>query len=259
MHPNKRNTELAQGMKESLLQKVIFWFLVVIILLPTLGVYFLFLRWIGRVKIIGKDNLLKEGNLIFVFNHPSMVEVVWVLLIIFFHYFPKSLVNPFKYVAWSFPDISITRTLFFLNCLRCISIKEKRKDIGALNKAILVVKNGGWLSITPEGGRTGKGTEFLPETPWGAKIRKPRDGIGRIVRSCSSTKVIPIWVEIAKDTTSVGLISWFYQTWRKTTFVIGEPLNFSSFHECPDNRETWEVISLRVAKEILALSEKVSR
>jgi 1-acyl-sn-glycerol-3-phosphate acyltransferase len=245
-------------MKEGLLQKIVFWILVVIVLFPTLGIYFLLLRWIGRIKIIGEENLIEERHIIFAFNHPSMVEVVWVPVMLFFHYFPRSLINPSKYVPWSFPDIAITRTFFFLNWLRCISIKKGRKDLEALNKAIFVLRNGGNLAIAPEGGRTAKGIDFLPPTLRGAKIRVPRLGIGRIIKECNP-KVVPVWVDIDNDVASLGITNWLSQTLRDTTIVIGRPMDFSSFRELPDEREIWEEISLRVAREILALSEKVPR
>ncbi len=120
-----------------------------------------------------------------------------------------------------------------------------------------MLESGAWLILPPEGGRTGKGTEFLPETSWGDKIRTPRDGIGYLVVNLNE-RVIPIWIKGTDKVLPIG--SFLPRFWRaKISIIIGKAIDFSNFQE-PDKpkkqRERIASIAYHIAEEILALSEQ---
>lgn len=243
-------------MKETLSQKIISWFLINLVLAPILGTLYLFLRLIKNIEVIGAENLSKRDGdaVILASNHPSMLETILIPTLVYFHFFPASFFRPLKYLPWNLPDVLWLKRCFVLQFLHPIPVRYQRRDFGALNRAAGVLRSGGWLTITPEGGRTAKGTDFLT-TPRGARIRRPRSGIGRLIRTCNP-KIVPIWVEGADKVLPIGSkLPLFWQS--RTTVVIGPVLDLSHFQELPDNPETWEEIALLVAENILVLSEKV--
>lgn len=243
-------------MKESLLAKIALFVLVDFILFPLAGIYFLLMRALGRITVVGSENIPKEGRIIFALSHLSMRETFLVPLAVFSNSFPASWLNPFKYVVWSFPDEDITRTLTFLPWCRCIPVKNKRKDLSALNKAVYILNGGGKIAVHPEGGRTLKGEEFVVWHRTGKKLRKLRDGIGAMVRR-SKARVVPVWIETEPDVSSLNLFRFLNQLRDPVCIVVGRPLDMSSYLSLPDSRETWELIAKRIGREILVLTEQI--
>ena len=224
-----------------ILRLIVFLILIYTLCLAA-GLIFVLLRVVRKIKIKGKSNLpIRKGNVILAANHPALAETFLIPPL----YFPYYLVNPFKYFPHVTADVRALKRFPPVVLFPHIFIRKQRKDISALNAMAEVLRSERKIINFIEGKTTKEGQDFLT-TSRGIKIAKPRAGIGRLVRKCNS-EVVPIYV----SGTDKGLFS-FHQI----RITIGQTLDFSSFQSFPDNRETWEIIALKVAKEILVLSDQ---
>ena len=102
-------------------------------------------RTVYRMKIIGVENIPKEGAYIFCGNHKSYMDPPAIAVTnrrkMSFLAKEELKKNPlFAFLGWAF---------------ECIWVKRDSKDIGPLKQSIAVLKTGDCLGIFPEGTRNG--------------------------------------------------------------------------------------------------------
>lgn len=108
-------------------------------------------------KIIGKENILKEGPILIVGNHKHLYDQCLAIISTKrgIHYMAKKEYFDDKKVAWFFKGTG------------CISVDRKNKDPKATTLALEVLNDGGAIGIFPEGTRN-KTKEFLLPFKFGA-------------------------------------------------------------------------------------------
>jgi len=101
-------------------------------------------------KIIGKENILKDGAIIIAGNHKHLYDQCLAILATKrgIRYMAKKEYFDNKKVAWFFKGTG------------CISVNRSQKDDKAVLSALEVLKSGGALGVFPEGTRN-KTKEFL--------------------------------------------------------------------------------------------------
>lgn len=101
-------------------------------------------------KIIGKENILKEGSILIVGNHKHIYDQCLTIISTKrgIHYMAKREYFDNKKVAWFFKGTG------------CISVDRSKKDNVATSKALSVLKDKGAIGLFPEGTRN-KTREFL--------------------------------------------------------------------------------------------------
>ena len=109
---------------------------------------FIFKLWY-HPKVIGKENIIKEGPIIVAGNHKHVMDQCGIIISTKreMHYMAKKEYFDGKY-AWFFKKTG------------CISVDRSIHDDVAKEKALEVLKSGGALGIFPEGTRN-KTKEFL--------------------------------------------------------------------------------------------------
>ena len=109
---------------------------------------FIFKLWY-HPKVIGKENIIKEGAIIVAGNHKHVMDQCGIIISTKreMHYMAKKEYFDGKY-AWFFKKTG------------CISVNRSIHDDVAKEKALEVLKSGGALGIFPEGTRN-KTKEFL--------------------------------------------------------------------------------------------------
>ena len=109
---------------------------------------FIFKLWY-HPKVIGKENIIKEGAIIVAGNHKHVMDQCGIIISTKreMHYMAKKEYFDGKY-AWFFKKTG------------CISVDRSIHDDVAKEKALEVLKSGGALGIFPEGTRN-KTKEFL--------------------------------------------------------------------------------------------------
>ena len=108
-------------------------------------------------KIIGKENIPKQGAIIIAGNHKHLYDQCMAIISTKrgIHYMAKKEYFDSKKTAW------------FFKMAGCISVDRSKKDPVAKEKAISVLNDGGAIGIFPEGTRN-KTKEFLLPFKFGA-------------------------------------------------------------------------------------------
>ena len=108
-------------------------------------------------KIIGKENIPKDGSILIVGNHKHLYDQCLTIVATRrgIHYMAKKEYFDNKKVAWFFKGTG------------CISVDRSKKDDKATSLALEVLKDGGAVGLFPEGTRN-KTEEFLLPFKFGA-------------------------------------------------------------------------------------------
>ncbi|MBE6898627.1 MAG: 1-acyl-sn-glycerol-3-phosphate acyltransferase [Ruminococcaceae bacterium] len=103
-----------------------------------------------RLELRGTENVPKNGPFVFCSNHVSGLDPTIVCLGV-----PTRIKLRFIGKAELFKNPFLR--ILFVNGLGCFPIERGTADMGALDKAINIVKDGGALAIFPEGTRSKDG------------------------------------------------------------------------------------------------------
>ncbi len=190
-----------------------------------LGVIFILLRSLGRIKVNNRRNFPHEQkNMIIVANHPSFLEPVLLPLL----FFPEYWKNPFL-IPWSTPDRGLIWPILFWLKPRAVSINRiksgMRDRLSSFWQILKILQAGGRIIFFPEGGRTFKQKKFV--------FSKSGKRLGTISRSTTllaskaGSTILPIWVDAAEDVLPNKKFPW-PRLWRKVVIKIGQPVQFTN-------------------------------
>lgn len=175
-----------------------------------------------RVKVIGKDNIPKEGTLLFCGNHKTYLDP------------PLIIVTSGRYMRMLAKEELRKNPLFaFLGFLYDgIFVKRDSKDISSLKTALKTLKDGQCVGLFPEGTRNG----------FEKNDGKIKNGAAYLALK-TNAKVIPIGI--------VGPAKPF----TKNAIIYGEPLDFSEYAKDMKTDKTVEdKVSEIIKNEILKLA-----
>ena len=121
---------------------------------PTLGL--LYRLWY-RPKIIGKENIPKDGSILLVGNHVHIMDQCNVIISTkrCIHYMAKKEYFDSQYKEGKFP--------WFFRGAGCIPVDRSKKDDEAVASALEVLNNGEALGLFPEGTRNGLKEDRIKE------------------------------------------------------------------------------------------------
>ena len=176
-----------------------------------------------RVKIIGKENIPQEGNLLFCGNHRTYLDP------------PLIIVTAGRYMRFLAKEELKKNPLFaFLGFLYDgIFVKRDEKDIGPLKTALKTLKDGKCVGLFPEGTRNG-----LEKNDG-----KVKNGAAYLALKTNS-KVVPIGI--------VGPAKPF----TKNAIIYGKPLDFSEYATSKKiDKEVEDKVSEMIMDEIIKLSK----
>ena len=108
-------------------------------------------------RIIGKELIPKEGNILIVGNHKHLYDQC--LTIVATKRFITYMAKKEYFDSW--------KTRWFFKNTGCISVDRQNHDKDAVNKAIEILNSGGAVGLFPEGTRN-KTEEFLLPFKFGA-------------------------------------------------------------------------------------------
>jgi 1-acyl-sn-glycerol-3-phosphate acyltransferase len=176
-------------------------------------------RILFRVKVIGKDNIPKNGRIIVCANHESLLDPVIIGIL-----FPR----PIHFMA--------KKELFknkFLNiiitALGAFPVNRKSADLSAIRTSIDILRKEKVLGIFPEGKR------IIEEN-----IENAKPGIALITIKAKSP-IVPV------------LIQSKYKIFSKLTIKIGSPIYFNEYYGKKLSTDEYRVLSKEVMKNIYSL------
>lgn len=184
---------------------------------------YVYCKIVYRVKIIGKENVPKEGSVIFCGNHRTYLDP------------PLIVVTAGRDMRFLAKEELRKNPLFaFLGMLyQGIYVKRDSKDIGPLKESIKTLKAGGCIGLFPEGTRNGM------EKNEGGKLK---NGAAYMAIK-TGAKVIPIGI--------VGPAKPF----TKNAIIYGKPLDFSEYKKMEKGAE--DKASEVLKEEILKLTTSI--
>ena len=183
------------------------------------AIYLWFKVW-KRAKIIGLENVPKEGALIFCGNHKTYMDPPLMV---------ATAKRDMKFLAKK--ELYKNKFFAFLGwAFEAIPVNRDEKDITAIKKSLTVLKQGSCIALFPEGTRNGI-----------EKGEKAKDGVAFFaVRS--GAKVVPCGIHGGEG---------------KTPIVIkyGKPLDYSKYKGCKD-KEQLDKITKEIMDNIMELAKE---
>lgn len=175
-----------------------------------------------RIEIYGKENIPKEGALIFCGNHRTYLDPPLIVV---------TAGRDMRFLAKE--ELSKNPFLALLGLLfDAIYVKRDSKDITTLKESIKTLKAGGCLGLFPEGTRNGM------EKNEGGKLKNG----ATYMAIKTGAKIIPIGI--------VGPAKPF----TKNKIIYGKPLDFSEYKKLEKGAE--DKASEVLKQEILKLTEE---
>lgn len=187
-------------------------------------VVLVYCKIVYRVKIIGKENIPKEGALIFCGNHRTYLDP------------PLIIVTASRHIRFLAKQELKKNPLFFILGIlfEGIFVKRDAKDISAMKEALKTLKEGKCIGLFPEGTRNGL-EKNNGQIKNGASYMALKTG----------AKVIPIGI--------VGPSKPF----TKNEIIYGEPLDFSEYITGKKvEKEVEDKVSEIIKDEIIKLTNK---
>lgn len=184
------------------------------------GAIYAYCKIVYRMKIVGKENIPKEGPIIIAGNHRSFLDP------------PLIEVTCGRYTRFlAKEELTKSKFLAFLGIVfDAILVKRDSKEVKALKESLQTLKNGDCLALFPEGTRNGL-----------EKGEKVKDGVAFFaVRS--GAKVIPCGIKGGRK-----------GDW-KVTITYGKPLDYSEYKGSKD-KEVLDKITNEIMGNILELAK----
>lgn len=184
------------------------------------GAIYAYCKIVYRMKVVGKENIPKSGQVIICGNHKSFLDP------------PAIEVTCGRYTRFLAKE-ELTRHSFlkFLGYVfDAILVKRDSKEVTAIKESLKTLKNGDCLALFPEGTRNGL-----------AKGEDVKDGAAFFaVRS--GAPIIPCGIKGGEK-----------GNW-KLTITYGKPLDFSEYKGAKD-KETLDKVTNEIMDNILSLTK----
>lgn len=181
---------------------------------------YIYCKVVYRMKIVGKDNIPKEGPIIICGNHRSFLDP------------PLVEATCGRYARFlAKEELTKNKFLAFLGYIfDAILVKRDSKEVTAIKESLKTLKEGKCLALFPEGTRNGL-----------EKGEKVKDGAAFFaVRS--GVKVIPFGIKGGQK-----------GDW-KVTITYGKPLDFSKYKGSKD-KETLDKVTNEIMENIISLTK----
>ena len=189
------------------------------------------LKWafmfLYQLKFVDVENEPSEGPLLVCSNHISAVD-------------------PFLISAATKTQISYMakKELFSIPIIRGIiksagsfPVDRNGTDVGAVKRAIAILKNGGRVGIFPQG------TRHPGENPRDTEVKNG----AAMIATRAGVDVLPVFIHRKNNTPRL---------FRKTTVIIGKPIKLSELGYDPEKSGEYARISELIFNEICKLGEE---
>lgn len=184
------------------------------------GAIYAYCKIVYQMKVVGKENIPKEGPIIICGNHKSFLDP------------PLIEVTCGRYTRFlAKEELTKNKFLAFLGFIfDAILVKKDSKEVKAIKESLKTLKEGDCLALFPEGTRNGL-----------AKGEDVKDGAA-FFATRSGAKVIPCGIKGGEK-----------GNW-KVTITYGKPLDFSQYKGAKD-KETLDKVTKEIMDNIISLTK----
>ena len=179
-------------------------------------------RIVYKLKVVGLENVPKEGAVIFCGNHRTYLDP------------PAIVVTAGRHMRFLAKEELRKNPLFaFLKFLYDgIYVKRDSKDITAMKEAMKTLKNGGCVGMFPEGTRNG-----LEKNDG-----KMKSGACYMALK-TNAMIVPIGIQGEA------------KPFKRTTLVYGKPINFSEKYNLKEDKDAADKATEELKDAIVALTK----
>ena len=153
-------------------------------------------KFIYRIKIVGEENVIESGGVIYAANHKSCEDPIIIALTSKRQLTFMSKKELFKFKPYG----------FILRSLGAFPVNRGTGDVGAVKTGLKILKEGRVMLIFPEGKRLDRG-EVVPAKPGVAMF-------------AIHAKVPIIPITIVEE----------YKLWHRLTVIYGKPIYFEEYY-----------------------------
>lgn len=186
------------------------------------NIAYVILNIIYRFKVVGKENIPMEGNLIVCSNHANNLDPILISI-----FFPRQ-------IAWmgkkELFDNKILKIV--LSKVGVFPVARNDVDISAVKKSLKILKEDRVLGIFPEGTRVKE-----------VDLNNAKSGVS-LLAIRSKSPVLPIYIESN------------YKLFSKGTIHIGEPLYIYKNIEGKPSPQEYSDLSKYILSQIYSLKDK---
>lgn len=185
------------------------------------GAILIYCKIVYRVKIIGTENIPKQGSVVFCGNHrsfldPPLIEVTCKR-------------DDTRFLAKK--ELTENKFLAFLGYIfEAILVNRDSKDVIALKESLKTLKSGGCIALFPEGTRNGI-----------EKGEKAKGGASFFALN-SDAKVIPVGIKGGN------------KPFQKVIITYGKPLDFTQYKKTRKEKETIDKVTDEIMNNIIKLA-----
>ena len=181
-------------------------------------------KFLFRIKINGLENVPESGGAIVCANHTSMLDVIALGAS-----FPRLLRFMAKKELFKFKPFGA-----FLRALGAFPVNRGGADVGAIKRAMSLVKEGELVNIFPQGTRRKKQDPSKTEV---------KSGVGMIAYH-TKCRVIPVFIKTKNN---------HLHFFGKTEIIIGKPLEYEEFSFEKGGSSEYEGASKFIFSKVCAL------
>ena len=193
------------------------------------GIYKVFaapVRWLYRVRVTDGEKMPESGGCIVCANHTSLRDVF--VLAASMHRQPRYMA---KKELFRIPVLSQ-----LIRALGAFPVDRGSADVGALKKAMAMIKGGEAVTIFPQGTRH-PGVD--PRTT------EPKNGVGMIAYH-TKAPVVPVYIKTKKR---------HVLPFRRTEIICGDPISYEELGFESGGREEYARASAVIFEKICELSD----
>ena len=182
----------------------------------------IYCKIVYRVKVIGKENIPKEGPIILCGNHRSFLDAPLMVCTTkrFTHFMAKEELTKSKF-------LTVLGALFEVVYVK----KDAAKDLSSIKTTMKYLKNGEGIALFPEGTRNGI-----------EKGEKVKNGVSYFVLN-SEAAVIPFGIKGGE------------KPFKKAYITYGKPIDFTEEKKNRKDKDVIEKVTNDIMNEILELAK----
>ncbi len=176
-------------------------------------------------KVIGKENIPKEGGFVLAINHKSNFDVILAAVSCPrpLHYMAKKELFNNKFTAWFFSKVN------------AFPVDRAGNDLKAVKTALSILKDGNVLGIFPEGTRVKEG------------------------ESVDAKAGVSMFAIRAKVPVVPAAIVGEYKLFSKLHMIFGEPIYLDEYYDAKPNGEQLLQISAGILDKIKKMDEDTKK